>query len=327
MPRKTVSFGQLLEYLNQPAERGEAILQNFRANRDALTSLHGEFLENSRLLPARKNGNILYHEILSFSDLDRGVITPAILEDLTRYYLSLRAPYALAYGKAHFNTKCPHVHLIISANDLESSRRRRLSKAEFQGLKRNLEQYQRAHYPFLRNSLLSERPKGGADLRRKRGESERARRLRREGEKKPARKEILRALVLQTLTAASSGPVFLQHLADQGLRLRARGRTVSLEDTATPGGRRYRLSTLGLQETFWKTVQRWDALPERLKLLETIEIEHARQRWAEFAFRQEIDELLQKEPALPESPDRDRLLLLRHVQAATRKTRRQEPMR
>src|SRR5262249_36475067 len=135
MSRKSPSFGQLLGYVNHPAEKGTAILQNFRTTSEDLRKIHSEFLENFHLLPHRKNGNVLYHEILSFSDLDRELITPSILEDLTRHYLSLRAPYALAYAKAHFNTGCPHVHLVISANDLGNTHRHRLTKAQFQKIK------------------------------------------------------------------------------------------------------------------------------------------------------------------------------------------------
>jgi len=281
MSRKTVSFGQLLDYLNQPVEKGTAILQNFRVMEESQNRIHGEFLENARLLPARRNGNILYHEILSFSDLDRRRVTPAILEDLTWYYLSLRAPYALAYAKAHFNTNCPHVHLIISANDLGNARRRRLSRAQFKGIKVELERYQREHYAFLEHSTVLPNQKARTKLRHRRNESERSRRLQKTHEKTPTRKEIVRDLVLRALTVASSGEAFRRSLTEEGIKLRCRGRTVTVEDRPESGGRRYRLTTLGLEDVFWSAVHCWEELPKRVRALDTRGREQLRPRWAD----------------------------------------------
>ncbi len=129
MARKSPSFGQLLAYITIPEQAGPAVLHNLHSDGNDLAAIHSEFLDNSRYLPPRKNGNVLYHEILSFADFDKPSVTPSILEDLTRQYLELRAPYALAYTKAHFETDCPHMHIIISANALESTRRLRLSRS------------------------------------------------------------------------------------------------------------------------------------------------------------------------------------------------------
>lgn len=289
MSRKTVSFGQLLEYLNEPEAKGPALLHNFRASGDDLQRLQGEFLENARFLPPRRNGNILYHEILSFSDLDRNRVSPATLEDLTRQYLLLRAPAALAYAKAHFNTACPHIHLIISANELGRSRRSRLSKAEFQRIKRDLERYQIEHYPNLIHSKVQgerePRP------RRRRVESEQARRVRKEGIAPATRKDVLRDLVLGALTRAASGEDLVNELARNHLQLTRRSRTVLLQDMAH--GRHYRLSTVGLAEAFWKAVQAWEAVPARLEALASLELEQSRQLWAEFGFREDVLTILQ----------------------------------
>jgi hypothetical protein len=312
MSRKTVSFGQLLDYVNQPEEQGTAILQNFWIEKENQNRINGEFLENARFLPARRNGNILYHEILSFSDLDKERVTPAILEDLTRYYLSLRAPYALAYAKAHFNTSCPHVHLIISANDLGSTRRRRLSRAQFKAVKVELERYQREHYPFLAHSTVCLGQKAPAKLRRCRSESERSRRLQKTPEKTPTRKEAVRALVLRMLTVASSGEVFRRELAEEGVRIRCRGRTVTLEDNPEHGSRRYRLTTLGLEEVFWEAVRRWESLPRKLQALGALGREQFRPRWTYPVMSEVSPAAVAIEPGTPaEKSVQDRLILLR----------------
>ena len=105
-----------------------------------------------RHLPARRNGVVLYHEILSFHPEDRERLTPALLEDLARQWLALRAPQALAYGRVHYDRGHVHVHLLLSANGVHSPRRIRLSRAAFGRAKRELERYQIEHYPQLVHS-------------------------------------------------------------------------------------------------------------------------------------------------------------------------------
>jgi hypothetical protein len=273
MPRKSMSFQQLLEYVNQPKEKGRVLLQNFRTKKDDPPAIHREFLGNARRLSRRKNGNLLYHEILSFSDLDKARVTPAIIEDLTRFYLARRAPYALAYGKAHFNTDCPHIHLVISANNFGSASRNRLTKAQFRAVIRELEDYQRERYPALSHSLvLAPNP---SKPRSRRAEHERRSRLRQQGKNLPSQKETMRALVLRELAASPSGEILLRNLGKEGIRLTCRGRTVTVEDTSRPKGRRYRLATLGLEGIFWKAVRQWEQAPERLAMLQALERERA----------------------------------------------------
>lgn len=315
MARKTVSFGQLLDYINAPAEKGPAFLHNFGPAAEGRSALEAELLDNSRYLPSRRNGNVLYHEILSFSDLDRSRISPAILEDLTRVYLSLRAPSALAYARAHFNTSCPHVHLLISANDLGSSRRKRLTRAEFERIKRDLERYQRAHYPTLVHSIVHSPDKQLARPRRRRKEGERAQRERSQGKRTPTRKEELRALILCAITEAPSGEELLVLLAGAGIRLHCRGKRVTIEDSSRSPARRYRLKTLGLEEPFWRAVRQWEVLPARLQRLNDLEYEQARQLWAEFGFREGILSVLQ---IIPETAMQERLSRITRIEGERR---------
>ena len=72
LSRKTPSFGQLAGYMSesgymnsQKADRDFAIYRNCFAQNSA--DIAEEFAENSRHLSRRKNGNYLYHEILSIT--------------------------------------------------------------------------------------------------------------------------------------------------------------------------------------------------------------------------------------------------------------------
>lgn len=265
MARKSVSFGQLLDYFGAPGKTGPALLHNLQSRQDDGAAIRREFNTNAHLLPPRKNGNVLYHEILSFGEGDEAALTPAILEDLTRRYLDIRAPYALAYAKAHFDTDCPHVHILISANNVGAIERLRLSKRRFGQIKTELEHYQRERYPFLSNSLAqnSRRPGGRRRVRETRPEQERRRRLQGKSEQVPSRKEALRELMATELAVAQSGPDLYQRLMGHGLRLYRRSKTIGVEDLE--GCRRYRLRTLGLADSFERSLATWRRLPEQLK--------------------------------------------------------------
>ncbi len=263
MSRKTVSFGQLLDYFGAPEKTGAALLHNFQIHQDDPAAIRHELNTNAHLLAPRKNGNVLYHEILSFGAGDSSALTPAVLEDLTRRYFDLRAPYALAYAKAHYDTDCPHVHLLISANNVGASKRLRLSKQRFRQIQRELEQYQKKRYPFLRNSLAqaqrARRP--GRRLKESRSEQERRRR----GDQTPSRKEEIRELIAGEMAVAQSGPDCYRRLMERGIRLYRRGKTIGVEDLE--GCRRYRLKTLGLADTFERSRAGWRRLPEQLSSL------------------------------------------------------------
>ena len=290
LPRKTPSFGQLLLYINAPAETGPAIFHNLQHQVDDLEGVESEFRANSRLLAPRKNGNYLYHEILSLGVDDAPLVTPELLEDITRTYLTLRAPQALAYAKAHLESANPHVHLMISANTAGSSKRLRLSRQQFQRVKRQLEQYQREHYPHLTHSLVFDQPRSSRRPKRiqqRRAESERARRLKHEGKPARSRKEALQSTILTELTTASSGQEFSQQLQTHGLRLSRRGRHIAVQEM--PNGKRYRLRTLGLETSFQKALSQWRTLPRRLDAIQAAE--RSEQRIQDQGVRQELQRL------------------------------------
>jgi len=253
MARKTVSFGQLLDYCRAPQQTGTPLLHNLHSDADDLAALRAEFHRNAHLLPPRRNGNILYHEILSFSAADATELSVAALEDLIRRYLEQRAPYALAYAQAHFDTACPHVHVLISANNVGSHRRLRLSKRAFRKVQRELERYQREHYPQLQHSL-AQTPRSETRLSESRAEQERRRR----GARQPSRKEEVRALLAGELAVTASGEDCYRRLLAHGFRLYRRGRTVGVEDL--DHGRRYRLKTLGLAGAFEQARTDWQRL-------------------------------------------------------------------
>ena len=326
MARKSPSFGQRLAYMTLPERVGPAITHNLTASGDDLAGVHREFLDNFRYLPPRKNGNVLYHEVLSFSDLDRTNVTPSVLEGLTKKYLELRAPYALAFAQSHFDTDCPHVHIMISANNCRSTRRLRLSRAEFSQVKRSLEKFQRQQYPFLQHSVVLERDgidhnTQGTRIKERRSESERSRRLLKTDTSTPSRKQQIHDLVAQQLVAARSAKGLYQRLKILGLHLYKHGKYFAVHDlvgnpeSAVPG-RRYRLRTLGLDDTFKNALRRWQPFPERLMALEGQELEHEQQLWQSRNYQQQIQDIMALHSSELSPQERDRLEQIHQLRAS-----------
>jgi GTP cyclohydrolase II len=291
--RSAPSFHQLLAYLHRDGRTaGASLLINLplphaEPETAGLRDLSDAFLANARRGPARKNGVSLYHEIISLSAADAGRVTPETLLDLARFYLERRAPGAPAYAVVHLDTPHPHCHLVIAAHLPHRGRKLRLSRAQFDAVKRELEAYQRERYPELAHSVVfrdrdgdedKERDKGGRRrpaVRETPAEKERAKRLRGEGRATPSRKDRLRDAVLAALTGAVSP----EHFQD---RLRARGLPVYLRNGRLTGilhaGKKYRFSTLGLADAIATADRRWRQLPRRQQALSDILAEKARQR-------------------------------------------------
>lgn len=305
MSRKTVSFGQLLNYINTPKEKGRfAILHNLRAAVDYPEQIEAEFLENyNHIRGGRKDGVALYHEIIAIAKEDRQHVTEEMLNDLAREYLRRRAPNALAYAKAQFDTDSPHVHLMISGNLIESKRKLHLERAEFEQVKRDLEAYQRERYPMLTHSIVygKQRHKAHDRPALTQGEQERVRRLKNPTDEPPTQKEGARERLKACLIDARSEGQLIELLKAAQLAPYVRGKTPGVTDTRT--GRKYRLNTLGLDREGQETIKRLRATqPDqertqaRLQKVEDIKLAKVQRQWLRLGFREEIAQTLQGDP-------------------------------
>lgn len=306
MSRKTWSFRQLLRYINEPEQKGRrAILHNLRSAFDYLPQIEAEFLENARHIQNQpKSGVVLYHEIIAIAEADREKVTEEMLVDLTREYLRRRAPNALAYAKAQFDTDSPHVHLMISGNLIESKKKLRLERKQFEQVKRELEAYQIEKYPQLSRSIVYGKRQHKAHDRPvlTQGEQERIRRLKDQTNKPPTQKEAARERLKACLTDAQSEEHLVGLLNAAQLVPYVRGKTPGVTDTRT--GRKYRLNTLGLDREGQATVERLRASqPQqkrtqvRLQKVEDIKLMKVQRQWLRLGFREEIAETLQGDPA------------------------------
>ena len=154
-PWKIKGFTRLAFYVTKqegriPPENDFTICHNLREG--SLEEIIDQFEDNATYCKARKGGNYLIHEWLSFGKDDRHAITPDMLRDLTEKYLSLRAPMGVALAKPHYDRDHVHVHVMLAANEYHSPKKLRLDSTQFIGVRRDLEAFQLEKYPELEHS-------------------------------------------------------------------------------------------------------------------------------------------------------------------------------
>ena len=256
LSRKEPSFSGLIAYMGRGIEAGEGIplvFQNLYGHeKTPLRELQQEFVHNAQYLPARKNGNALYHEIISIARghaLDSGELCQR-LSDIATRYTQARAPRQLAYGVAHLDTDYAHIHLLISANGVGSPKRERLPKADFSRIQKELEAYVLTRYPELAQTAVYGRPR--VLDRPHRTESEQA--LETRTGKLSHKQDVAQQLAVIFETVTTTQDLETQ-LSNAGFTVYQRGKTMGVQELSGKG-LRHRLSTLGLAEQYTKVQER-----------------------------------------------------------------------
>lgn len=97
--------------------------------------------------------NQLYHHILSFNPNDP--VTNEILEKTALEYVNQAGLDSfLTYVGFHTSNKNKHIHIMSSSNAYRSKKSFRLSKKELRAVQKQMENFQREHFPQLRNSII-----------------------------------------------------------------------------------------------------------------------------------------------------------------------------
>lgn len=239
MSRKVPSFGQLLEYIDRDVGQEAYSIRHNLAGRKP-QSIRTEFERNSELLRKRKNGNYLFHEIISITRA-KGLSPEqqkSRLQEIAQEYVNARCPDNLVYGGLHQDKDHSyHMHLMISANRVGNEKRQQLSKHQFRQIQVKLEEHVLQHYPELEQKLAIGKR---SDRGRTKGEAE----LERRTKSRPKREEILERL--QTAFDASRDrDSLMDALGHHNLELYVRGKTLGVIDHET--GKKHRLKTLDLE--------------------------------------------------------------------------------
>jgi len=224
LSRATKSFEALYKYLTRE-ENSLLNAFNLYADPHNKKEVIKEFLDNAEYLKKAKGKNYLYHEIISLNQNTLSIKEQQnILIDLVDKYISLRAENNLTFTALHTDKDNLHIHLMISANELEGARRVRLSKKEFSTIQKELETYTNNIYPQLGKTKHYNK-----DLN-----------------KIKSKKELLKS-ALQELFNKSSSKENFKHLSEElKFEFYVRGKTVGV----IYEGRKHRLKTLGMIEQY-----------------------------------------------------------------------------
>lgn len=119
-----------------------------------------EFNENLRKIK-RPDRVVVYHEVISFSIHDREHLNAKILKDISRKYIEERGKENLYVMHSHLSKQHLHIHAAVSGSQFLNGKANRMSKAQFEKMKINLEEYQKKKYPELKASIVyTNREKG-----------------------------------------------------------------------------------------------------------------------------------------------------------------------
>lgn len=247
MSRKSRSFSQLYHYMKNGSSRNseyDFFTQNIYARKDK--DIVAEFSANAQKVRSRKNGNYLFHEIISITKSSQLTLEQEKqrLFDIVQRYAQKRCEHNLVTGYLHDEkSNNVHFHLMISSNEIDSSKNQRLTKFEFDKVKKETEKYVIETYPELEQDILL----NATHKQKKQKQSNKAGEVQRKGgrlEKKEKITQTLRDIFSQS---RSMNDVFTS-LAHQNIEMYNRGNTIGFITNFDK--KKYRLKTLGLEEAF-----------------------------------------------------------------------------
>lgn len=249
MSRKDQSFDTLYDYIKKGMEGlydyPNAFVHNFYSAFDDRKHILKGFNDNVTKLKKRKNGNNLYHEVISVKvnpNIKRDKHYTA-LYDITRDYISMRADKCLVIGGIHDeHDHHIHMHLMISSNELGSNKRLRLSKKDFSVVKQLTEEKALALHPELaQKALISAKDKKSSSINK--NEDALKRRT-----KKPSIKDQFKDRLKTIFDRSVDKADFFNNLEKADIEIYTRGKTVGFKDVKH--NRKHRLKTLGLEAEF-----------------------------------------------------------------------------
>jgi len=238
MSRKSASFSQLYDYLMRDDVQ-EYFSHNLYSSITNKKAFLQEFYDNAEFLQNSRGSNILYHEILSLpkNELSKQR-EKEILLNLAHHYIELRANNHLTMAVMHDDKEHLHVHLMISANEIESHTRKRLSKAQFASMQKMMEDYKNQTYPEIQSTLYQQEKQ---PQNSKRQEQEM-----KQHKGKKSQKERLTESLRHIMKHSHDKRQFESALKENGYSFYARGKTIGISHN----GVKYRFKTLGLLESY-----------------------------------------------------------------------------
>ncbi|MBS1612346.1 MAG: relaxase/mobilization nuclease domain-containing protein [Bacteroidetes bacterium] len=279
------SYASLVNYMLRDAhlmrdDRGDVVVFRHNVIGKLPETIIAEFERNDEYRRYRaKNANRYTHDILSWHELDKHMLTEELIMDLAAKYVQLRGSDGMYFGVIHTGEH-PHLHIMLSANAYESEDTMRISKQRFSHIRKELQAYEELTYK-LPNSVVNYEGKSNAPSDKEWQFEKRT------GAK--SRKEELREIVRAAHEGALSREEFYNTLKHQGLEPYARGSSEGIVDNEL----RFRLATLGLSRDELETL---DSRHDQVSELESIRhSEHTTERYNTDIRLADIDKLREDE--------------------------------
>jgi len=240
MSRKQSTFGQLLNYMEDGRQDKRYTIQHNLYTREK-EKIKKEFEHNASFFHKRKNGVYMYHDVLSItkSKTLNKEQQKEYLREIAQEYIKVRANENLVYAVLHDDKEDNlHYHFMISSNEFENEKKHRLSKAEFDKIKKDLENHVLEKYPELEQAKIINQPakekysNKGAELKRRTG--------------KTPQRDSVKSRLKTVFEQSKDKAAFFHSMEEEKLEIYTRGKTIGVIDKTT--GRRHRLKTLGMQE-------------------------------------------------------------------------------
>jgi len=247
MSRSSSSFNQLLEYLDKE-ETLDRHSWNMYADKLSKKELEKEFMRNAEHIKEAKGKVYMYHEVLSIEKNDLSLSRQKeILFDLANEYVKQRADNHLVYGAVHNDTKNMHIHLVISSNKVYANNRTRLSKQEFAQIQSNIQNYKNIAYKELNHTKHYQNVKDFSKSKQEEQEIKHSR-------KKQTLKEEIRENLRSIFEKSLSKEQLHNAMKTRSYELYTRGKTIGVK----VNGKNYRLNTLGLENSYQNTLNKFD---------------------------------------------------------------------
>lgn len=163
---KKPDFKRLLEYMLNDENRlfdnkDKSFLITHNLKGKKIDRLVPQFLENEKFRKRRrKDSVILTHEIISFHKEDSENIDIEKLEEIAREYIQQRNSKGLYVAVPHFDKEHYHIHICASGVEYRYGNSLRMTKAGFQKLKKDIQNFQIERFPEISKSLVAHGRKG-----------------------------------------------------------------------------------------------------------------------------------------------------------------------
>lgn len=246
--RKTSNYGQLLAYILKQGEKEPVpphLIWKQHVMGKNIEEMEREYIENEKNRLYQRNGvNKMYHEWISISDLDRDRVNDEMLKSLALEYGRLRNSSALIVSAVHKDKDHVHIHFAVSGTEL-SGKSLRITKTEFNELKKSIQAFQIQKFPQLQNSIV--------DFDKKTKNKIQDKEYKIIEQKGKSDKQILREQLEAIFLSAISKEDFIQKLQEKGITTYTRGK---LGGVTMENGRNLRFKNLGFDENRFSELEK-----------------------------------------------------------------------